>query len=132
MVRGRRVCGGRGRRSCGGARRLWFAAAARAGLVDDLDVGQVVDEPARRAGAAAQVGVLEVHKEAFVERPDPRSVSLRMTMQAPETQSTAGWDLSVTAGNWLFTRELLGKRRVRREVRPRKPERALISRRAES
>jgi hypothetical protein len=56
-----------------------------------------------------------------------------MTMQAPETQSTGvGWDWSVTAGNWLRTIELLGKRRVRREVRPRNPERALISRRAES
>jgi hypothetical protein len=54
-------------------------------------------------------------------------------MQAPETQSTGlGWDWSVPAGNWLFTIELLGKRRVRREVRPRNPERALISRRAES
>src|SRR5215217_1235065 len=44
-----------------------FAAAARAGLVDDLDAGQVVYEPARRPGAAAQVGVLEVHEESFVE-----------------------------------------------------------------
>ena len=38
----------------------------------------------------------------------------------------------MTAGNWLFTSELLGNRRVSREVRPRKPESALISRRAES
>ena len=52
-----------------------------------------------------------------------RSVSLRMAMQAPETQSTGeGWDPSVTAGNWLFTSELLGKRRVRSEVRPSNPE----------
>src|SRR3569623_1107093 len=45
-----------------------FAAAARAGLVDYPDLGQVVDEPARHPGAAAEVGVLEVHEEAFVER----------------------------------------------------------------
>jgi hypothetical protein len=65
--------------------------------------------------------------------PTSRNVSLRTTMQAPETQSTGvGWYCCVTAGNWLFTSELFGKRRVRREVRPRNPVRMLISRRAES
>src|SRR5918998_3420545 len=51
------------------------AAAAGAGLVDYLDVGQVKDEPAGLARAAAEVRVLEVHEEAFVEGADlPQAV----------------------------------------------------------
>src|SRR5918995_4841982 len=44
--------------------------AARTAVVEDFDLRQVVDEPARLAGAATQVGILEVHKKALVQGPD--------------------------------------------------------------
>src|SRR4051812_33852043 len=43
-----------------------LAAAARSGVVEDLDLWEVADEPARLPRPTAQVGVLEVHKEALV------------------------------------------------------------------
>src|SRR5919202_1987297 len=47
-----------------------LAAAARSGMVEHLDLRQVVDEPACLPRPTAQVGVLKVHKEALVYRPD--------------------------------------------------------------
>src|SRR3712207_313946 len=49
--------------------------AARAAVVEDLDVGQVVDEPTRLPGPPAQVGVLEVHEETLGHRADLRQGS---------------------------------------------------------
>src|SRR3954454_3922098 len=42
---------------------------ADARVVEDLDLWQVVDEPARLPGSPAQVRILKIHKEALVHRP---------------------------------------------------------------
>lgn len=47
-----------------------FVAAAHPGVVEDFHLRQVVDEPTRLPGPAAQVCILEVHEEALIHRPD--------------------------------------------------------------